>query len=117
MYLHRSQAWRDGSGTTLQTQTWRVIRVDPCNDEILGRLYLIKSLLDEGAGYHVMLSDSSDVWEERLGTEEVLQRLKVSLSTLQQVLESQSGLSDTLVAHTQALAKARVCDTTLTFQY
>lgn len=59
----------------MQTQSWRVLRVDAASNGGAGD-YLVKGLF-ENAGYHVMLSDSSAIWEEKMEAQDILQRLKV----------------------------------------
>ena len=55
--------------SSLESQLWRVLQLE-------GTDYLIKGLFED-AGYHVMLSDRSSVWEEKMNSSEIIQRSKV----------------------------------------
>lgn len=71
-----SMAWREDCRPSVDTETWRVVRVNTSSGQ--GKDYLVKGLFEED-GYHVMLTDTVyvAVWKERMGTDEILQRLKV----------------------------------------
>lgn len=68
-----SLTWRAEQEPQVETQSWRVISIGGQDKE-----HLVKGLFG-AEGYHVMLSDSVTVWEERMEAPEILQRLKVCL--------------------------------------
>ena len=73
-----SLAWREEKQASLETQPWRPISLDCISGGEAGgrREFLVKGLF-QGAGYHVMLTDCSCVWEEKMDGEKIMKRLKV----------------------------------------
>lgn len=61
--------WRRNQTPKLETKAWEVFKIEE-ND------YLIKELFDD-LGYHVMLSDLNNVWEENLDSNKITRRSKV----------------------------------------
>lgn len=70
-----SLTFREECKDSLQIQSWRVLSLRG-EAESPGKDYLVKSLFEESC-YHVMLSDCSAVWEEKIDGEAIKQRLKV----------------------------------------
>ena len=70
-----SLTFREECKASLQTQSWRVLSVQ-VGAGSTRKDYLVKSLFEERC-YHVMLSDSSAIWEEKIDGDAITQRLKV----------------------------------------
>ena len=75
--MSQSLTFREECRSSFQTQSWRVLIADSSDgSEAPGKDYLVKSLFED-ACYHVMFSDCSAVWEERIDGEAIKERLKV----------------------------------------
>ena len=68
--------WRGESLPSLDTQAWGLLSLAAGGTGDCGRDYLVKALFGED-GYHVIVSDTSCVWEEIVDSEKILDRLKV----------------------------------------
>lgn len=62
-------------GDEVDSRSWNVVCVNADNG-YPGTEYLVKGLF-EPQGYEVMLSDGVTVWEEKIDTQDLLERLKV----------------------------------------
>lgn len=68
-------SWRREHRPNLETIPWKVLSLETTPGE--SKEYLVKGLFEE-EGYHMMVSDSSAMWEENLDSRKILDRLKVT---------------------------------------